>query len=148
MTLSIPEPRFLLPRERIALPATITSLMVDIHTHILPATDDGAKDMTTAKEMCRMAFGDGIRHIVCTPHANDTYPYDREVLEQRVAELRSDIQIGLEQLETRLTKRLFGFRGGHAAYEAERHEASLLEVEASAGELHAPASASRGRPAV
>jgi uncharacterized membrane protein (DUF2068 family) len=46
------------------------------------------------------------------------------------------------------TKRLFGFRGGHAAYEAERHEASLLEVEASAGELHAPASASRGRPAI
>ncbi|MCT9930566.1 DUF2127 domain-containing protein [Planotetraspora sp. A-T 1434] len=31
-----------------------------------------------------------------------------------------------------LSKRLFGLRGGHAAYEAERHEASLLEVEASA----------------
>lgn len=32
-----------------------------------------------------------------------------------------------------LGKRLFGLRGGHAAYEAERHEASLLEVEAAAG---------------
>jgi uncharacterized membrane protein (DUF2068 family) len=32
-----------------------------------------------------------------------------------------------------LTKRLFGLRGGHAAYEAERHEASLLEVESAAG---------------
>jgi uncharacterized membrane protein (DUF2068 family) len=31
-----------------------------------------------------------------------------------------------------LTKRLFGVRGGHAAYEAERHETSLLEVETSA----------------
>ncbi|HEX6501335.1 MAG TPA: DUF2127 domain-containing protein [Micromonosporaceae bacterium] len=29
------------------------------------------------------------------------------------------------------TKRLFGIRGGHAAYEAERHEVSLLEVEAA-----------------
>lgn len=28
-----------------------------------------------------------------------------------------------------LSKRLFGLRGGHAAYEAERHERSLLEVE-------------------
>jgi uncharacterized membrane protein (DUF2068 family) len=28
-----------------------------------------------------------------------------------------------------MTKRLFGLRGGKAAYEAERHEASLLEVE-------------------
>jgi len=31
-----------------------------------------------------------------------------------------------------LTKRLFGLRGGHAAFEAERRSASLLEVEASA----------------
>lgn len=30
-----------------------------------------------------------------------------------------------------LSKRLFGLRGGHAAYEAEQHEASLLEVETS-----------------
>jgi uncharacterized membrane protein (DUF2068 family) len=30
------------------------------------------------------------------------------------------------------TKRLFGIRGGHAAYQAERHEASLLEVEEAA----------------
>jgi uncharacterized membrane protein (DUF2068 family) len=34
------------------------------------------------------------------------------------------------------TKRLFGVRGGHAAFEAERHSESLLEVEAAA----APAS--------
>jgi uncharacterized membrane protein (DUF2068 family) len=31
-----------------------------------------------------------------------------------------------------LSKRLFGLRGGHAAYEAERHEVSLLEVEVAA----------------
>ena len=30
------------------------------------------------------------------------------------------------------TKRLFGLRGGHAAFEAERHSASLLEVESAA----------------
>ena len=30
-----------------------------------------------------------------------------------------------------LSKRLFGLRGGHAAYQAEQHEASLLEVEHS-----------------
>jgi len=36
-------------------------------------------------------------------------------LEQRVSELRADIQIGLERLETRLTKRLFGFWIAQAA---------------------------------
>jgi uncharacterized membrane protein (DUF2068 family) len=33
-----------------------------------------------------------------------------------------------------LTKRLFGLRGGHQAYEAERHETSLLEVESAAAD--------------
>jgi uncharacterized membrane protein (DUF2068 family) len=37
-----------------------------------------------------------------------------------------------------LSKRLFGLRGGHAAYEAALHEVSLLEVEQSS---EAPASA-------
>ncbi|POX42706.1 DUF2127 domain-containing protein [Streptomyces sp. Ru73] len=32
-----------------------------------------------------------------------------------------------------VSKRLFGLRGGRAAYESERHSASLLEVETSAG---------------
>lgn len=32
-----------------------------------------------------------------------------------------------------LGKRLFGLRGGHAAFEAERQSASLLEVETTAG---------------
>jgi uncharacterized membrane protein (DUF2068 family) len=36
-----------------------------------------------------------------------------------------------------LSKRLFGVRGGHQAYEAALHEASLLEVEESAGITHA-----------
>jgi uncharacterized membrane protein (DUF2068 family) len=34
-----------------------------------------------------------------------------------------------------LSKRLFGLRGGHAAYEAERHEASLLEVEVASDQV-------------
>ena len=34
--------------------------MVDIHCHILPALDDGAEDLETSLEMCRMAADDGI----------------------------------------------------------------------------------------
>jgi uncharacterized membrane protein (DUF2068 family) len=40
-----------------------------------------------------------------------------------------------------LAKRLFGLRGGAAKFEAERHSASLLEVETSAGEQPSPARA-------
>ena len=51
--------------------------MVDIHCHLLPGIDDGAKSWEISKEMCRIAADDGIRHIVCTPHANDEYHYNR-----------------------------------------------------------------------
>lgn len=40
----------------------------DIHCHILPGADDGAKVFTDAMEMIRIAYEDGIRHIVLTPH--------------------------------------------------------------------------------
>jgi protein-tyrosine phosphatase len=54
--------------------------MIDIHNHILPGVDDGAKSWDTALEMCRLAQEDGIQHIVATPHANDEYVYEREHL--------------------------------------------------------------------
>lgn len=44
-----------------------------------------------------------------------------------------------------LTKRLFGLRGGHAAYEAQRHQESLLEVE-RAGESPDAAASSGAVP--
>ncbi|MFB3915667.1 MAG: tyrosine-protein phosphatase [Terriglobales bacterium] len=52
--------------------------MVDIHCHILPQVDDGPKSWEAAAEMCRIAAGDGITHIVATPHANDSFVYDRQ----------------------------------------------------------------------
>jgi len=42
--------------------------MIDIHCHMLPGIDDGARDMDTALEMARVAVADGITHTICTPH--------------------------------------------------------------------------------
>jgi protein-tyrosine phosphatase len=63
--------------------------MVDIHCHILPEVDDGAKSWEIALEMCRMAAADGIDHIVATPHANHEYEYNRDQHEQTLDRLRS-----------------------------------------------------------
>lgn len=40
----------------------------DIHTHILPGIDDGARDMEETREMIFLAYNEGIRHIIATPH--------------------------------------------------------------------------------
>ena len=41
---------------------------IDIHFHVLPDMDDGAKDMETALEMLRIAQAEGITDIIVTPH--------------------------------------------------------------------------------
>ncbi len=42
--------------------------MIDIHTHILPSLDDGARSWEEAVAMARGAAKDGIEAVVATPH--------------------------------------------------------------------------------
>lgn len=41
---------------------------IDIHSHILPAVDDGSKDMAQTINMLKMAYDSGTRIIIATPH--------------------------------------------------------------------------------
>lgn len=42
--------------------------MTDLHTHILPGMDDGARDADTSLAMLRMAGEQGVDTVVLTPH--------------------------------------------------------------------------------
>ena len=44
--------------------------MLDIHCHILPATDDGPETLQEALEVAQFCALDGITHIVATPHCH------------------------------------------------------------------------------
>ncbi len=41
---------------------------IDIHSHILPAVDNGSVSMSQTKNMLKIAYEEGISHIVATPH--------------------------------------------------------------------------------
>ena len=47
--------------------------MIDWHSHILPAVDDGSKSVTESLEMLKMMGVQGVDTVVATPHffAND-----------------------------------------------------------------------------
>jgi protein-tyrosine phosphatase len=69
--------------------------VVDIHTHILPDADDGARSWEMAKEMCAVAAQDGITQMVATPHANDEFAYDRSRNQQALDKLQHAVNIKL-----------------------------------------------------
>lgn len=65
--------------------------MVDIHTHILPLTDDGAVDFDEAFDMAVMAARCGVQAIAVTPHSNhDTgfVNFESDILAARFEKLR------------------------------------------------------------
>lgn len=58
--------------------------MIDMHTHILPGIDDGAKDESVSLNMLKIAMEHGTREIVATPHAieGEWLPMWEEILEK------------------------------------------------------------------
>lgn len=68
--------------------------MVDIHCHILPEIDDGAKSLYEAVELCRMAEINHITDIILTPHFQEfTDPGDFFALrDEKYEELKEEIE--------------------------------------------------------
>src|SRR5438445_12446622 len=104
--------------------------MIDLHSHILPGLDDGARDLDDALEIARAAVADGITVIAATPHVREDYPTTSSAMESGVRALRGALEragielellpggeISLEQLD-RLSHdelRRFGL-GGNPRY--------------------------------
>ncbi|MCB9366805.1 MAG: hypothetical protein H6508_06480 [Calditrichaeota bacterium] len=77
--------------------------MYDIHNHVLPSVDDGARGMRQAIRMLESAIHQGITHVLCTPHANDRsnshanelFQLRFKELKDKIAKLELPIEIGL-----------------------------------------------------
>lgn len=69
-------------------------MMIDLHCHILPDIDDGAKNMETSIGMCRIALENGVNHIVATPHTEIICDIDEflQLRNKKIDELRSEIK--------------------------------------------------------
>lgn len=62
--------------------------MIDLHAHVLPGLDDGARNPEEAFEIVRSMADDGVEVVAATPHVRDDYPTTPEQMEQGVAQLR------------------------------------------------------------
>jgi protein-tyrosine phosphatase len=65
---------------------------VDIHCHLVPDIDDGAKSLEESLTMAEIAVADGIETIIVTPHQNGCYAHNRgDDIRERVAHLQEQL---------------------------------------------------------
>ncbi len=70
-----------------------TMRMIDIHCHLLPDIDDGARNLDQALAMARAAVDDGIEFSVMTPHIHPgRYENTRTRIDLRVQNFRNALQ--------------------------------------------------------
>ena len=62
--------------------------MIDLHSHILPGLDDGARSLQDSREIALRAAAEGVTAIAATPHVRADYPTRASQMEFGVAEVR------------------------------------------------------------
>lgn len=81
--------RFLRKKE-IPLTDFFTPNFVDIHSHLLPGIDDGAKNMEDTIALILKMRSYGIRHFITTPHVmGSIYPNTTAVILQKLADVKA-----------------------------------------------------------
>ncbi|MCF6239106.1 MAG: hypothetical protein L3J79_09930 [Candidatus Marinimicrobia bacterium] len=72
--------------------------MIDIHNHMLPAVDDGAKNDIVALSMLKEAVKQGVQHLVLTPHL-----YEADIIKS-TADWKAKVGIGSQAIFAMVTE--------------------------------------------
>ena len=82
--------------------------MIDIHCHIVPNIDDGAKNLDDALEMAKIAYNQGIRKIINTSHYHPNFSYikGKELL-SRVKEFNNILKLNNIDIEVFIGNELY-----------------------------------------
>jgi protein-tyrosine phosphatase len=65
--------------------------VIDLHSHILPALDDGAIDLDDSVAMARQAESDGIEIVCATPHIRSDHDVRVDQLEGRILAVNEEL---------------------------------------------------------
>ncbi len=94
---------FFLTKKEIPLDKVFNDDFVDIHSHLLPGIDDGAKNLDNSIELIKKMYSYGIKNFITTPHVlGDVYPNSTELILSKAALVRKELKnIGLDDINFR-----------------------------------------------
>ena len=79
-------------KKKIELTEFFPHNFVDIHSHLLPGIDDGAKDLQDSIALLLKMHSYGIKNFITTPHVlGDVYPNSTETIKNKLEEVRNEL---------------------------------------------------------
>jgi protein-tyrosine phosphatase len=72
---------FFLNKQRKSIFSALFDIIeVDIHSHLIPAVDDGSPDLATSIGLIKQMQDFGIKKIITTPHISELYPNSNDAI--------------------------------------------------------------------
>jgi len=79
--------------QKLSDPLDLRRLEVDIHSHLIPAIDDGVNSFEEALDLIKRLYDLGIRKIITTPHIkNDYYKNTPEIINRGCESLKHFVE--------------------------------------------------------
>ena len=75
--------------------------LVDLHSHVLPGVDDGARDVADSVEIARSVAADGCALLAATPHVRHDYPTTAETMRELVGVVQAAVDDAGIELDVR-----------------------------------------------
>ena len=83
---------FFFKKKKIPLNELLPEGFVDIHSHLLPGIDDGAKDLEDSISLIKKMSSFGIKNFITTPHIlGDVYPNTPEIIRRKLKLVKDEL---------------------------------------------------------
>ncbi|MDY0781389.1 tyrosine-protein phosphatase [Tenacibaculum sp. IB213877] len=84
---------FFFKKKEIPLKELFPEKFVDIHSHLLPGIDDGAKDLNHSIELITKMKSYGITNFITTPHVlGDVYPNSSDTIKNKLQLVKDELE--------------------------------------------------------
>ncbi len=82
-----------LKKKKLTSPVDVSSLVTDMHSHLIPGIDDGVPDVDTAIALIKELAGLGYRKVITTPHIMvDLYKNPPEIIRKGEKQVKEAIE--------------------------------------------------------
>ena len=80
-------------KKKIEITDFFSSNFIDIHSHLLPGIDDGAKDLDHSISLIQKMRSYGIKNFITTPHVlGDVYPNSSDTIREKLQDVRTELK--------------------------------------------------------